>query len=44
MEKLPEEITVCLLECVLMPNGEVISGGATIGWFDNCKQYLTVKK
>ena len=44
MDKQPEEITVCMLEVVLMPNGEIISLGKTIGWFENYKQYLTVKQ
>jgi hypothetical protein len=41
LESLPEEITVCALECVLMPQGEIICMGKTIGWFDDFKKYLT---
>ena len=41
MDKQPEKITVCSLECVLMPNGEIISMGKTIGWFDKYKEFLT---
>lgn len=37
----PEDITVCKLEVVLMPNGEVICLGKTIGWFDTLKKYLS---
>lgn len=44
MEKQPEGIVVCLLECVLMPNGEIISNGKTIGWFKDYKQFLSEKK
>ena len=43
MEKQPDTITLCTLECVLMPNGEVIHAGKTIGWFDKLKKYLTEK-
>jgi hypothetical protein len=43
MEKLPKEITLCRLECVLMPNGEVICWGKTIGWFKDLKSYLEVQ-
>lgn len=44
MKKLPEEITVCLLEVIVMPNGEIISLGKTIGWFEDYKKFLIVKK
>ncbi len=40
IDKLPDKITLCKLECVLMPNGEVISMGKTIGWFKDLKPYL----
>ena len=40
MKKIPEEITLCTLKCVLMPNGEVIVLGKTIGWFKELKEYL----
>ena len=30
--KVPAEITVCNLEVVLMPNGEVICNGQSLGW------------
>lgn len=44
IEKQPDEITVCTLECVLMPQGEIISHGKTLGWFDEFKKYLTVSE
>jgi hypothetical protein len=44
MEQLPYEITLCTLEVVLMPNGEVICMGKTVGWFDNLKKYLKIKE
>jgi len=45
MEKIPEEITICYLQCVVMPNGEVISNGKSIGYFDEFNHFLTeIKK
>ena len=43
MEKQPEKITLCTLEVVLMPNGEIICLGERIGWFKNLKKYLAIK-
>lgn len=43
MEKLPDTITLCNLEVVLMPNGEIICLGKTIGRFKNLGKYLTIK-
>jgi len=43
MEKQPKEITVCNLECVLMPQGEVICAGKTLGWFKSIGEYLSIK-
>lgn len=40
MEKQPKEITVCTLQCVLMPQGEIICKGKTIGWFKDVKESL----
>lgn len=40
MEKVPEEITVCVLQCLLMPQGEIICCGKTIGWFKDFGKYL----
>lgn len=42
MEK-PKEITACLLDCVVMPNGDVISNGISIGRFDSFKCFLQPK-
>jgi len=38
-----KEITLCNLEVIVMPNGEVICRGKTIGWSKDLKKYLTVK-
>ena len=43
MEKIPEEITVCNLEVVVMPNGEVISNGKSLGYFEDFKKFLIEK-
>ncbi len=40
IKKQPEGITVVLLEAVLMPNGEVICLGKTVGWLDTHKAFL----
>ena len=44
MEKKPDEITLCNLEVLLMPNGEIMCYGNTLGWFDTYKRALSVKK
>lgn len=44
MEKQPTEISVCKLECIVMPNGEIISLGKTIGSFDEYKDVLEFVK
>jgi hypothetical protein len=44
METQPENIMICNLEVLLMPNGEVIHKGVSIGWFDDLKKYLTPKQ
>ena len=43
MEKIPENLEVSYLEVIIMPNGEVITLGKTIGWFDNLRNYLHKK-
>lgn len=40
METQPEQMTMCKLEVLLMPNGELICVGKTIGWFRDFKKYL----
>jgi len=44
IKKQPKEITVCNLEVVLMPNGEIISLGKTLGWFKDFKECLNEDK
>lgn len=40
----PDQITACRLDVVVMPNGEVICLGKTVGWFKDLKKYLTPKE
>lgn len=44
IEKAPDQITVMQLECVVMPNGEIISNGKTLGWVTEFGKYLTPKQ
>ncbi len=41
MDKPPKEITVCHLEVVVMPNGEIICDGLSVGWVQRLGKYLT---
>ncbi|MBA7495385.1 hypothetical protein ES702_05967 [subsurface metagenome] len=43
MKELPKEITVCVLDVVLMPQGEIICLGKTVGWFKDLKEHLKKK-
>lgn len=40
MKNQPKNITECKISCVVMPNGEVICLGKTIGWFKDIKDML----
>ena len=40
MEKQPEQITLCTLEVVVMPNGEIICLGESLGYFKKFKKVL----
>jgi hypothetical protein len=42
VKKAPKEITVCLLEVVVMPNGEVICAGKSLGWVKTLGKFLRV--
>lgn len=44
MENQPNEITPVLVDAVLMPNGEVICAGKTVGYFKDIKEFLTPKQ
>ena len=43
LKKAPADITVCSLEVVVMPNGEVICDGKTVGWVSSLGKYLTAR-
>ena len=40
MDKQPEDLMVCNLQCLLMQNGEILCNGKTIGRFKDYKKYL----
>ena len=42
-EKQPKEIMVCKLTRLLMPQGEIICNGKTIGWFRDFNEHLEEK-
>lgn len=48
LKEIPEDITLCTLDCIVMPNGEIISGGKSLGWMNdkyNLNKFLTpIKK
>lgn len=44
MIEIPQAITLCNLEVILMPNGEIICLGKTLGWFDKLESHLSVKE
>jgi hypothetical protein len=43
MKTAPTDITPALLDCVVMPNGEVICNGKSIGWIGKLGKFLTPK-
>ena len=43
MEKAPEQMTVCKLDVLVMPNGEIICKGRTIGWVKDFGEFLNVE-
>ena len=43
MKKPPKAITACLLDVIVMPNGEIICLGKSLGWVKELGQFLTVK-
>lgn len=44
MIKQPTEITVVYVEAVLIPNGEIISCGKSLGWFREISHAVHDKK
>ncbi len=43
MKKPPKEITICNLEVLVMPSGEILCNGETIGWVKDLGKYVTKK-
>ena len=41
MKKNPKKMTVCNLEVLVMPQGEIICLGKTIGWVKELGKFLT---
>lgn len=44
MNKNPEGITLATLDCVVMPNGEIICLGKTIGMVKELGSMITIKQ
>lgn len=44
MDKQPNDLTICSLEVLVMPNGEILCMGKSIGWFKNFKKHLKLKE
>lgn len=42
--KNPDTITPAKLDCIVMPNGEVLCNGTTIGWVKSLGKFLTKKE
>ena len=41
MKDKPKEMIIAKLEVLIMPNGEILCSGKTIGWFNDFKKYLS---
>jgi len=44
MEKNPEEMTLAKLDVLVMPNGEILCEGKTLGWVDSLGKHLSQLK
>lgn len=44
MTRQPTEIISAKLDVVVMPNGEILCLGGTVGWFDKLGKYLSEPK
>lgn len=40
MKEIPKEITLCTLEVIVMPNGEILCLGESLGYFKKFKNVL----
>lgn len=43
LDGIPDDITPCKLDCIVMPNGEVLSMGKVLGMVDEFRGALTTK-
>lgn len=41
MKEAPEQMTLAKLQVLVMPNGEVLCGGVSIGFVDKIGKYLS---
>lgn len=41
MNTAPKEMTICNLEVLVMPQGEILCRGKTVGWLKDLGKYLT---
>ena len=44
LTKEPKEITLAYLEVIVMPSGEVLNKGKSLGWMDKLQPYLFMKE
>jgi len=44
IKKQPEEITPIYLNAVLMPQGEIICLGKTLGWYKDLNEHIYINK
>jgi len=44
LETKPTEITLVYVQAILMPNGELISDGKTLGYWEKLKRYIFIQK
>lgn len=44
MQSNPETIMIAKLEVVVMPNGEIICAGNTVGWVSDIGKYISDAK
>lgn len=40
MKDIPKDLTLCQLEVLVMPNGEILCAGKVIGYFKEFKKYI----
>lgn len=40
---IPSKITPCMLECLVMPNGEILSNGHKVGWLSSYLPFMYIK-